>query len=55
MIIYNITVSIDSLKADEWLNWMRSKHIPDVMATACFTGGKISRIQGEVEGEMTFQ
>jgi hypothetical protein len=54
MIIYNITVSVDSLKADEWLNWMRSKHIPDVMATACFTEGKISRIQGEVEGEMTF-
>ena len=54
MIIYNITVSVDSQKADEWLNWMRTKHIPDVMATACFTEGKISRIQGGVEGEMTF-
>lgn len=54
MIIYNVTVSIDILMADEWLQWMRSKHIPDVMATSCFSEGKISRIQGEEEGGMAF-
>ena len=36
MILYNVTVSIDVKKADEWLHWMRTKHIPDVMATSCF-------------------
>lgn len=54
MIIYNVTVNIDAEVHDEWLNWMRSKHIPDVMSTGCFTESKISRIHGEEQGGMSY-
>jgi hypothetical protein len=54
MILYNVTVSIDPAIADEWLNWMRQKHIPDVMATGCFLESRISRVRGEEEGGLTY-
>ena len=33
---------------------MRKTHIPDVLATGCFVEGRLSRIEGEEEGGMTF-
>lgn len=54
MILYNVTVSIDPQIAEEWLSWMRSKHIPDVMATGCFIESRISRVHGEEEGGVTY-
>ena len=53
MILYNVTVSIDPEISEDWLNWMRSKHIPDVMATNCFLESRISKIHGEEEGGVT--
>ena len=43
-IIYNVTVNIDDSVHDEWLRWMKEKHIPDVMNTGCFLENKICRI-----------
>lgn len=54
MILYNVTVSIDKSVHEEWLTWMRSIHIPDVMETGCFVESRISRVHGEEEGGMTF-
>ncbi len=54
MILYNVTVSIDEQVHEEWLEWMRAKHIPDVMATGCFIEGRISRVHGEEDGGLTF-
>lgn len=54
MILYNVTVSIDPAIHEEWLEWMRSKHIPDVMETGCFIEGRILRVHGEEEGGLTF-
>lgn len=54
MILYNVTVSIDERVQEEWLDWMRSNHIPDVMSTGCFIEARISRVHGEEEGGMTF-
>lgn len=54
MILYNVTVSIDPNIHEEWLGWMRSTHIPQVMETGCFLESRISRIHGEEEGGMTF-
>ena len=54
MILYNVTVSIDPAIADDWVNWMRSNHIPDVMATGCFIESRISRVHGEEEGGVTY-
>ncbi len=54
MIIYNVTVNIDSDVHDEWLEWMRSKHIPDVMSSGCFIESRISRIHGEEQGGSSY-
>lgn len=54
MILYNITVSIDTHTAENWLTWMRSNHIPDVMATGCFKESRISRVHGEEESGVTY-
>lgn len=54
MILYNVTVSIDPVVQDEWLNWMRTTHIPEVMATGHFKESRLSRVHGEEEGGLTF-
>jgi hypothetical protein len=54
MILYNVTVSLDPNIEQEWLNWMRSKHIPDVLETGCFKESRLSRIHGEEEGGVTY-
>lgn len=54
MVIYNVTVSIDQAVANEWLSWMRSKHIPDVLQTGCFLECRLSRVNGEEEGGETY-
>ncbi|MES2798417.1 MAG: DUF4286 family protein [Bacteroidota bacterium] len=54
MILYNVTVSIDPTVAEDWLAWMRSHHIPDVMATGCFTESRLSRVHGEEDSGVTY-
>ena len=54
MVLYNVTVSIDESIHEDWLDWMRSTHIPDVMATGCFIESRISRVHGKEENELTF-
>lgn len=49
MIIYNVTINIDKDIHEEWLEWMKSVHIPDVMATGCFSEHKICKIIGDEE------
>ncbi|HRF37768.1 MAG TPA: DUF4286 family protein [Saprospiraceae bacterium] len=47
MIIYNVTVKIEHDLHEDWLNWMRHTHIPDVLATGLFTGHRISKVLGD--------
>ncbi|MFT5860175.1 MAG: hypothetical protein ACI865_002283 [Flavobacteriaceae bacterium] len=54
MILYNVTVSIDAGVQEEWLTWMRSTHIPDVMETGCFMEARVSRVHGEEDGGMSY-
>lgn len=44
MYIYNVTVNIDDDVHDEWLNWMKQHHVPDVMKTGCFTENRIVKV-----------
>lgn len=52
MIIYNITIKVDWSIAEDWLQWMQSIHIPEVLATGCFDGHQLVRLLqvDEVEG-----
>lgn len=54
MIVYNVTVNIDESVHDEWLEWMKNKHIPDVVSTGCFTQGKIYRIMVHEEQGVSY-
>jgi len=42
--IYNVTIKVESAIADAWLQWLLEEHIPDVMATGCFTDYKVVRL-----------
>lgn len=44
MIVYSVTVKIDLDVHNEWIEWMQSKHIPDVLATGKFVDYKMLRI-----------
>lgn len=44
MIIYNVTVNIENSVHLDWLEWMRTTHIPDVMSTGIFTDYKMLKI-----------
>jgi hypothetical protein len=54
MILYNVTVSIDASTEADWLEWMKTKHIPDVIATGCFIEGRLSRVHAEEQGGLTY-
>jgi len=55
MLIYNITVNIDGAAHDLWLEWMRDRHIPDMLATGKFSHAKLARVLVEEElGGMTY-
>jgi hypothetical protein len=44
MIFYNVTCHMDQAIAEAWLGWMLETHIPEVMATGCFTEYKILKL-----------
>lgn len=49
MIIYNVTTNIHESVHDQWLQWMKETHIPDVLATGKFTSAKLVRVLVEEE------
>ena len=53
-IIYNVTVNIDDSVHEEWLQWMKEKHIPDVMKTGCFLDNRICRILVDEESGTSY-
>jgi hypothetical protein len=55
MLIYNVTTNINESVHDEWLQWMRERHIPDVLATGKFLNAKMSKVLIEEEmGGITY-
>lgn len=44
MIIYNVTIKLDEAIHRQWLIWLKEEHIPEVIATGCFTRATILQI-----------
>ena len=44
MIIYNVTSNIEESIEQEWLNWMKETHIPEVMKTHMFVSAKMTKV-----------
>jgi len=55
MILYNVTVKINATLEQDWLQWMKDVHIPDVLDTGLFNDHKICKILFEEEdGGVTY-
>jgi len=52
MIIYNVSLKVEADVADEWTNWMKTEHMPEVMALGLFSDCRLCRLleQDEMEG-----
>ena len=44
MFIYNVTIKIQNPIHKEWLQWLKEEHVPDVLATGCFSKATIVRL-----------
>lgn len=49
MVLYNVTVGVDKDAEEEWLQYMREKHIKDVMHTGLFVESKMYRVLHDQE------
>ena len=44
MFIYNVTIKIQEAIHETWLQWLKEEHVPEVLATGCFTNATIVRL-----------
>ena len=49
MYIYNVTTNVSEQVHEQWLQWMKSKHIPDMLSTGKFSKAKMSQVLVEEE------
>jgi len=49
--LYNVTINIDLDVHDEWLEWMKTVHVPKVMATGMFDSFRIFRLLNDPSNE----
>ena len=54
MILYNVTTSLEPAVADEWLDYMRTTHIPEVMDTGFFLKSQLCRMLNEENDGITY-
>ncbi|WGK66047.1 DUF4286 family protein [Croceiramulus getboli] len=44
MIIYNVTINIEEHIQQEWLQWMKETHIPEMLSTGKFVRALMTRV-----------
>ena len=49
MILYNITINVTSDIEQDFISWMKSTHIPEVLATGMFVEHRFYRLLHESE------
>lgn len=55
MILYSVTINIENTVHDEWLQWMKNEHVPNVLETGLFVDNKILRLLTEIDnGGVTY-
>lgn len=54
MVLYSVTVNVADEVHEEWLQWMREVHVPDVMNTGCFLSNKIMRLKDPIQDGNTY-
>jgi hypothetical protein len=51
MIIYNVTIKVNSDTADAWVSWMKTEHMTDLLDTGLFVDCRLCRLLEQDEGE----
>lgn len=51
MVLYNVTVNIDDEVEQDWIQWMKESHIPEVMDTGYFLEYRMMKMLSESAGE----
>ena len=51
MILYNITYSVPLAIQEDWLNWQKNTHIPEILATGLFERHLLLRLKEVDESE----
>jgi hypothetical protein len=46
-VIYNVTMAVSQDVEQEWVDWMRKTHIPEVLATNMFTKAQFTKLMHE--------
>ena len=55
MYIYNVTTNVQEDAHDEWLEWMKNEHIPEMLATGKFLKALMSKVLVDEEmGGITY-
>lgn len=54
MIVYSVTVNIQSESEAEWLRWMKEAHIPEVVQTGCFTECRMFKLRDAEDGQPSY-
>ena len=53
MILYNVTINVEQSVEAEWLRWMQTEHVLDVLNTKMFTTARIFRLLNVEQSEGT--
>ncbi len=54
MYIYNVTLNIEDSIHEDWVNWMKEVHIPDVLATGMFLESRFCQVMVQEEQGITY-
>lgn len=53
-VIYNVTVNVSEEIHDEWIDWMRQVHIPEVLTCGLFKKALFMRVHAFEQGGFTY-
>ena len=53
MILYNVTINVEQSVESDWLAWMRTEHMLDVLNTGMFATAKMFRLLDVEQSEGT--
>ena len=54
MILINLTIILDEEIHNEWLHWMKTKQIQDVMNTGCFVSNRLLNVLDSPNEGLTY-
>jgi hypothetical protein len=55
MYIYNVTINVQEDVHNEWVEWMKTTHIPEMLATGKFSNALMTRVMVKEEmGGITY-